>query len=96
MHVFMRHVENWLLSCLPFTMSIGNWWILWQDTSHVPKELIWVICQSLSMKSVFVHHKWSVALKATAKTTNHEVDDQSVSHPVTNVEVLNWKISNHH
>ena len=47
------------------------------------------------MKSVIVHHNWSVALETATETTNHKVDDPAICEPATDVEVLDWQLTDH-
>lgn len=42
-YILVSHVENWVLSCSPFTMSIRNRRILRKNSSYVPIKQIWVI-----------------------------------------------------
>jgi hypothetical protein len=81
-------MEHWVLASSPLAVSIRNWRVLWQNSSHIPIEQIWIISQCLCMESMIVHHDWSVALETTTKTANYKVDDPAICEPATDVEVL--------
>ena len=43
-NILVSHVENWVLSCSPLAVGIGNRRILRQHSCHVPVKQVWVVC----------------------------------------------------
>ena len=84
---------SWILTHSPFAVSIGNGWILWKDASECPVEQIWVVDKSLGVESVIVHDKRTVVTETTTNTSDQEVAHPTVCKPATNVEVLDWKLT---
>ena len=81
------------LSGSPLSVSIGNRWVLGQDSCHVPVEQVWVVDQSLGVDTVVVHHNRSVVLESSTEASYNEVDDPTVSQPTSYIEVLDGKLS---
>jgi len=95
-HVLVGHVENRLLSGLPLAVSVGHWGILRQNAGHIPEEKIRVVGQGFCVKRMVVHHDGPVALEASTKSTNYEVNDPAIGQPAADVEILNWQFTDHH
>jgi len=95
-HVLVGHVEHWLLSGLPLAVGVRHWGVLGQNAGHVPEEKVWVVGQGLCVKRMVVHHDGPVALEATTKSSNYEVNDPAIGQPATDIEVLNWQFTDHH
>lgn len=81
------------LSGSPFSVSIWNGWVLWQNPCNVPKEQVWIIHQCLCLHCIVIHDNWPGKLKTSSQPSNHEVDEPGISEPASYIEVLNWQLS---
>ena len=71
-------MEDWGLSGSPLSVSIWNWWVLWENSSNVPPEEIWVIHQSSSVELMIVHDYWSLVPQSSSKTLGNEEHEVEV------------------
>jgi len=55
-------MEDWLLSCLPFSMSVRKGRVLGENSGQVPIEEVWIIDQGLSMEWLIVVDERSTVL----------------------------------
>ena len=79
---------DWCLSCSPFSVGIGNRWVLGENSGNVPVEEVWIVDQSLGVNTMVVHNNWSVVLETSTETSDHEVHNPSVSDPASDIEIL--------
>jgi len=88
-------MENWSLSDSPFFMGIWDWWVLWKSSSQVPPQEIWVVLKSSLMEPMIVHYQWSSISQTSSETLRDEKVNVEIGDTTSNVEILNWKFSNH-
>ena len=86
-------MEDWSLSGSPLSVSIWNRWVLWQDPGEVPPEEVWVVHESSSVELVVVHDDRSLVSKTSAETLGDEEHQVEVGEPASDVEVLDWELS---
>lgn len=53
------------LSGSPLSVSVGERWVLGQDSCDGPEEEIWVVGKSLGVEGVVVHDNWSCETETT-------------------------------
>jgi hypothetical protein len=63
-------MEYWLLSSSPFSVWIWNWWVLWENSSQVPPEEIWIIQQSSSVELMVMEDGWSLISKVSCSLSS--------------------------
>ena len=87
-------MEDWGLSSSPLSVCIWKRWVLWENLSDVPEEEIWVVDQCLGVEGVVIEEdRSSSAHNTSSQSLGHEVYDVEVSNPASDVEVLDWKLS---
>ena len=65
-------MEDWSLSGSPLSVSIWNWWVLWENSSQVPPEEVWIVHQGSSVELMIVHDNWSLVSESSSKTLGNE------------------------
>mgnify|MGYP000023275364 FL=1 len=86
-------MEYWGLSSSPLSVGIWNWWVLWENSAEVPPEEIWVVHQSSSVELMVVHDNWSLVSETSSESLRNEEHQVEVRQPASDVEVLNWELS---
>ena len=86
-------MEYWGLSSSPLSVGIWNWWVLWENSAKVPPEEIWVVHQSSSVELMVVHDNWSLVSETSSESLRNEEHQVEVRQPASDVEVLNWELS---
>lgn len=87
-------VEDWRLSSSPLSVGIWHRWVLWENSSQVPPEHVWVVQECSGVELMVVHNDWSFVSETSTSSSWHEEEQVSVWDPASNVEILNWKLSN--
>ena len=86
-------MEHWLLSSSPLSVGVWNWRVLWENSADVPPEQVWVVQQGSRVELMVVENNWSLVSQTSAESLGHEDDQVEVSEPASDVEVLDWKLS---
>ena len=82
-------MEDWGLSCSPFSVSIWHRWVLWKNSGNVPPEQVWVVQESSIMELVVIEDDWSLVSKTSSKSLRNEESHIGVGQPASDIEVLN-------
>ena len=75
-------------------MGVWNWRVLWENSADVPPEQVWVVQQGSRVELVVVENNWSLVSQTSAESLGHEDDQVEVCEPASDVEVLDWELSN--
>jgi len=65
-------MEDWSLSGSPLSVSIWNWRVLWENSTDVPPEEIWVVHQGSSVELMIIHHDWSLISQSSSESLGNE------------------------
>ena len=87
-------MEHWLLSRSPLSVGVWHWRVLWKNSADVPPEQVWVVQQGSGVELVVVENNWSLISQTSAESLGHEDDQVEISEPASDVEVLDWELSN--
>ena len=87
-------MEYWSLSSSPFLVVIWNWRVSWQHSSQIPPEQVWVVQQCSRIEFLIVEYNWSSESKTSSESLGDEIVDVEIGQPASNIEVLNWELSN--
>ena len=79
-------VEDWSLSGPPLTVSIGHWWVSWQDSANIPPEKIWVVEKSPVVELTIVSHQRSLVSQTSSEASAHKEHHPEVSQDATGIE----------
>ena len=86
-------MEDWSLSGSPLEMGILDWWVSWEHSAEVEPEEVWVVLQSSQVVLMTVGDEWSLVSQTSTKSLGHKEYNVEVGDPASDVEVLDWKLS---
>jgi hypothetical protein len=87
-------MEDWSLSCSPFSVGIWDRWVLGKNPGDVPPKEVRVVHQGSGVEVVVVHHQWSLISQTSSESLGNKEYKPGVGQPASNIKVLNWKLSN--
>ena len=58
-------MEDWHLSCSPFSMGIWDWRVLWQNSCPIPPKEVWEVKLGPLVESMIVENDWSLVSKTS-------------------------------
>jgi hypothetical protein len=91
----VRDVEYRSLSSSPLNMGVRDWRVSRSYLGKIPPEEIRVVGHSSGMEVVVVHEdRVLIASETSADSLDDEVVDVEVADPTSDVEVLDWQLSN--
>jgi len=83
-------MEDWGLSCSPFSVGIWKRRVSWQNSCQVPVEQVWVVDHCLRVDWLIVKDYRSCELESSSESLDNEEQYPEVSQPASDIEVLDW------